>query len=586
MRHRIAVGVAAAAALAGGAAGRAEEGAGARRVEARSKIARVVVYPDRAQVTRVAEVELVAGGQDVVFSDLPTSLVDNSEQAQLAGGGESKVTGMETRRRFTEKPKDEAVVRLQEEIQKLQDRQKEFEDAVAVVDQKEKFVGGLRAAYSEKMSAELMAAKIDADGIASVLKLLEGTFTDGLAKRREVAAARRDLDARLRKLQSEMERLHAASQEREYKAVVVGVEAKAAGKAALELAYVVPGATWRPVYDARLDSGKREIEFLYRGVVANSTGEAWEDVELVLSTARPALAGRPPELLPIAVNFRQLEMLQLAQQAGGKDNSNSQYAVLGQRVASRTADNEPLPGGSPAPPAEARLGEAVAAAEAGATAVFFRVKKRETIPSDGQPHKTMVAAKVFAAELDYEVLPQLVQNAYLRAAIVNGDLPILGGEINVFVDGGFVGTSFVRHVAPTQKFPLYLGVDEGIRVERKAVRQEEGQEGGFLSSTRTRKTFGYVTKVDNFRKEPVRVTLKERTPVSQQEDIEVRLERATSGDHTTAETEPGILTWTFEVKPREKKEIAVEYSVLYPPGKVGGQQMYFQEAPAASLMKK
>jgi uncharacterized protein (TIGR02231 family) len=63
---------------------------------------------------------------------------------------------------------------------------------------------------------------------------------------------------------------------------------------------VVNGAGWQPLYDLRLqeEEGQPWLELGYLAEVTQQTGEIWQDMQLSLSTARPALAGRIPELDP------------------------------------------------------------------------------------------------------------------------------------------------------------------------------------------------------------------------------------------------------------------------------------------------
>ncbi|MGA4815128.1 mucoidy inhibitor MuiA family protein [Pseudomonas aeruginosa] len=56
-------------------------------------------------------------------------------------------------------------------------------------------------------------------------------------------------------------------------------------------------------YDARLRDGAKTIELTYQGLVRQSSGEDWTDVDLTLSTARPALGGNVPRLNPWIVDI-------------------------------------------------------------------------------------------------------------------------------------------------------------------------------------------------------------------------------------------------------------------------------------------
>ena len=80
--------------------------------------------------------------------------------------------------------------------------------------------------------------------------------------------------------------------------LTVELECQAAGDLTLELSYTVPQVGWYPLYDARVDFAKGKAELSSFAVVRQTTGEDWSDVQLTLSTARPSVGGRMPELTP------------------------------------------------------------------------------------------------------------------------------------------------------------------------------------------------------------------------------------------------------------------------------------------------
>ncbi len=68
----------------------------------------------------------------------------------------------------------------------------------------------------------------------------------------------------------------------------IAVEAPEALKATLTVSYRVAGASWRPVYDARLDTrgAKPALELTRRALIRQRTGEDWREAKVVLSTLR------------------------------------------------------------------------------------------------------------------------------------------------------------------------------------------------------------------------------------------------------------------------------------------------------------
>src|SRR5207237_9456922 len=75
----------------------------------------------------------------------------------------------------------------------------------------------------------------------------------------------------------------------------INLEAKAPGAVHLRLSYQLPDATWRPIYDARLDSEAGKVGLTEIGEVQQRTGEDWSGVKLTLSTARPSVGAQLPD---------------------------------------------------------------------------------------------------------------------------------------------------------------------------------------------------------------------------------------------------------------------------------------------------
>jgi hypothetical protein len=79
------------------------------------------------------------------------------------------------------------------------------------------------------------------------------------------------------------------------------------GTVAVELEYHVPGATWAPVYQLRLDGRTGAGTLVLRACVAQRTGEVWTGVRLGLSTADLLRRADLPELRSLRIGRSQEE---------------------------------------------------------------------------------------------------------------------------------------------------------------------------------------------------------------------------------------------------------------------------------------
>jgi len=326
-----------------------------------------------------------------------------------------------------------------------------------------------------------------------------------------------------------------------------------AGELVVELSYGVTGAGWKPLYDVRLveTDGRAEVELGYLAQVTQGTGEAWEDVALTLSTARPALAGRLPELDPWYIGpLPPPPPHPIARQA------KEAPALM---RASRAFEAADLPG---AMLEEAPAETVTASVDASGAAVTYLVPGQVSVPADGAPHKVTVARFTLSPKLDYLAAPKLVEATYRRARLSNNSpYTLLPGPANLFSGDEFIGTTALELVAPQGEIELYLGVDDRIKVKRELKRREVDKR---LIGGKRRIQYGYEIRPENLLPVPAQVTLRDQVPVSRHEDIKVRLEN--SDPSPKEQTELNGLEWVFTLSPGEKRAVRFDFGVEHPQG--------------------
>jgi uncharacterized protein (TIGR02231 family) len=206
-------------------------------------------------------------------------------------------------------------------------------------------------------------------------------------------------------------------------------------------------------------------------------------------------------------------------------------------------------------------GNTTATVAQGATSATFRIPVKANIPADNAPHKVGITTIPFKADLTYAATPKLVEAAFLNAKVKNdSDFPILAGPMAVFLDETFVANGSLGTVMTGEEFDLALGADDGIRVQRKRLNRFTEEIG--LINKETRITYDVLITVQNNRKTTEKITVRDHLPVSRNEKIVAKLLSQVTKDMTQ---EPGgLLSWTFDLKPGEKREIPLKISVTHP----------------------
>ncbi|MBI4358468.1 MAG: mucoidy inhibitor MuiA family protein [Candidatus Omnitrophica bacterium] len=530
----------------------------AETLEAPSKIADVTVFPDRALVTRRVQLDLAKGMHEVRIGSLPPTLEEDSLAAK--GKGEAKVTLFGARLVTTqlEVPQPARIREIAEELKKLKDREQALKDRKAVLNEKREFLASIKAASTEQIGKEIVTQHPSIADVAELLNLLDRELSSVYLENEKADIELRDLGEQMDRLNREWNELSGGWRKAET-AILVDLEAEEAGSFTLEVSYRLLGATWEPLYEARAHSEGTEIELTAYGLVKQNTGEDWQDVTLHLSTAKPSIAGRMPEIEPWFLKKWEPAYFQ----AKAASLSIEEKSGM-KRQALREAALNTMMAPSTAAPVEAEIAKATV--EAKGPALFFTLPKSETVNSDWQPKKVAITSHALQAALAFEISPRLAPYAYLRAKVKNSSEGLLPrGKVQIFLDGSYVGSSFLKNVGPAEEFDLFLGIDERIKVERKELKAKVDVSvlPGLHGRIKTIQ-YEYLTKIENFRTSESEITLFDQTPISQHDEI--KIEQVVFDPKPTEEDQekPGIYRWKLKLAPRAKQEIKISYLVKHP----------------------
>ncbi|MEW6643589.1 MAG: mucoidy inhibitor MuiA family protein [Pseudomonadota bacterium] len=539
----------AAAPLATGAAHAAD-------IDASSRIDSVVVFPDGAMVSRQAELSLPQGASTVLIKGLPAVLDPASVRVEATADGELAIGAVETRlspgdaKPALDPALEAKITALKEEHDKVAARL----DALEV---KRKSI----VRFSEFDPAKV--GKDDKGLDPANWKAAWDAVGEELAKVNEESRV-------VRAKQTELaDQLAALEQARQTPArpgapkrdVTIVVSANAPLKAGLTLTYRVAQAAWAPRYDARLDTGAKDrpatLDLVRRAEITQRTGEDWDQAALSVSTVRTIGGTAAPEVTPLIVSF---------------DDVIVPLAGAAQERASQSARLKAVAPAAPAPLAEDRAQAAkpqpakpvLATLEAGAFQATFKVPGRVSVPRDGSPKTFALSSTHLTPELIARTSPALDAAAFLDVAFVqNEDAPLLPGEVNVHRDGVYVGKGRFPLVAPGDKATLGAGRDDRIKVTRVPLRQKDS-EPGWINSARTQVT-EFKTTVKNLHDTPVHITVTDRLPVSDVNQITVEpLSTNTPPTDKTVCDKRGVMAWSFDLAAGDARDIRLGWRMRWP----------------------
>lgn len=523
-------------------------------------ISDVTVYRDRARVTRSANNKLSVGEQTFSIIDLPETLIENS--VRVSGKGENvKILGVEVNKKFSIESPKEKIVELEKTLQKLQDQQLALADEDRVILSKLSSLEQLQQSLSDSFAKSLSYNKNTIDNLETSLNFLNKQFQVSYQTRREVLEKMRDLAKEIEVAQANLNRLGINDSKVSWE-VVVFLETTTETELDLELSYLVTGASWIPLYDVRLIENSVNVTYLAN--ITQNSGEEWQDVNLSLSTARPAISTTIPELSPWYLNIyipppppqpRHMDAMSKSAGFGGALRRRIQSEQAKQDLDDVLLEDEEQ---YIAPQAQVAVAS-IEQSSSGAS-VTYRIAKSTNIPNDGSPHKTTIAIIPLEAKLDYVTAPKLAEEAYLRAKIKNSsEYLFLPGVANIFHGMDFVGTTSLETTAPNEEFEVQLGVDSRIKVERKL--SERTVSKTFLGGSK-RITFSYKIIITNNATTLVKISIFDQLPIPYNEQIKVK--GSELSPKPAEQDDLQIIKWELDFKAGEKRELSLTFTVEFP----------------------
>jgi len=531
-------------------AGLAVVPAQAADLDVTSAVDGVTVYPDGASVTRIIELDLPAGDNTLVARDFPLAL--DASSLRVEGEADAKLTigAIDTRPPRAAPPVN--LPELDKRIEVLKDERANLQGDIDAATARRKFA---------ERFAEASPAGIGDKGEARPIAEWRTAFA---AVAEEVAIADkaiRDAERLQRNIDREIARLESdrAIKPPSKLEIRIDLTAAAATKAMLRVTYAVRNARWTPLYDARLDTGakdrKPQLELVSRAEITQNTGEDWPEVALAVSTVRAARGGNAPDLDSLIAQYPPAPpKTAVSVPASVPTDARSRQLHFG--------------AGSSFGSANQKADEQQAVADVEGFQVTFKIPRRVSLGASEGGKSLRIAAATITPELAIRSAPAVDPTAFLEASFKQGeDAPLLPGQVELYRDGAFVGRGRLALASAGETVQLGFGADDKVGIERSVVRRNEGSAGLVVATSKTDEQ-AFKTTVRNGHDLPIRISIEDQLPVSENEEIQVEMLPLTTPPTTTnVRQKRGVLQWTFEAKPGEVKDISFAWRVRWPKDK-------------------
>lgn len=488
-------------------------------------VKRVLVMEDRAQVERLGPVQC-AGVTQLEIEGVSLVAVDRSLKLEVKG---ATLIDAKFIRRWKEQPKGGLPTdasELRKKVHALEQERVAQSDGCGLLDSRAEMLAAARADLLRAIS------QLSGYGTSETAKWndqLEALSTQQSALDVSRTEARKGLSLIDTKLAEARLALGQAEEPLKKFECVLAITLDGSGEAQVRASYLVPCAVWRPAYRATLkapggdDVGRQSGESVKveaEAVVWQRTGEAWDEVELAFSTARPTLGTTPPTLTDDWLSSR--------------EKMTIEKKVVDVAIREEVIQSAGESGGKPEMPG----------LDDGGETRVLKALAPTTVRSDGQPHRVALFAFEAKATVERICPAELSSLVFVVARFPNSSGQVLlAGPVDLIRSSGLVGRAQLKFAAPGETMKLSFGNEDGLQVVRET---DEDVDEARLTGRRTTKK-KVKLHISNLRSEGAKLIIEERIPVSEVKEVEVQVLTKDCAPAPSTVTKDGVARLEIEL---------------------------------------
>ena len=586
-----------------------------------SKISKVIVYSNGAQVTSVLDTKGKTGLTELVLADLPLDV--NPKSIVIEANGDIEIisfnSGIEYKiEKVTEDP----------EVEMLRQQIAVYQDSIDFAQ------CGVTALMSEKNVIEENDNLDNSDGTTDIDAVIKASEFYRV-RMKEIAIELLTIKKRISKLthaihmlSSDIVNIDARYLEQDYR-INIKVNIKRNTDDGIRVMYYTQNARWYPYYDMKVNGLDKDISLLRKAYISQNTGQDWNDVKVTLSNADPTLNNILPSIQPYNLTDRMPHKISGvgAKSVSGLVFDEEGIPLIGANVIVKgtthgtvtdidgsyflaNAMNKNLVVSFTGYTTEmflasrqymevalspnSRLIEEVAvvgyrdglmhdieSAYSGYSkrqkiekvrrqpvrqvklesinSVEYAIEKPYTILSDNKEIDILLDEESIPAVFEYYAVPLKKENAYLIAKIPEWHkLDMLSGKANLFLKNTYKGSTYINSKSTEDTIRISLGIDPEVIVSRKQLKDKYDKK---FFGKNAEESLSYEISVKNNKSNDITIEILDQIPVASHDDIKIELLEK-SGASINEDT--GILSWKKSMASGSQENLSFSYKVKYP----------------------
>lgn len=467
----------------------------------------VTLYPTLAKIERTIPVQ--AGQQFVTLNSLAANFDIDQLQYQSSNIEVNAVSHTDS---AIDKPAGSESTLLRNNIENIKKKISEQNSIIQAAELQNKFLENVVKGSATKIRKQAYEAFIAIDQANAELEKLQ---------------------QRLQELEQDLD----AIGDSEFNQRTLKFYVNAPNSGEIKISYMVPYARWQPIYKAELNTQTKQIKLTRMAMIAQKTGEDWNNVKLALSTSTPQNYVQQAQPQQWWVNYYEPVPVQPTYPMAVKSS-----VVKSAVRAKNTAPQFP----------EFQTVDLNFITE-------FNSETKASIPSSQQQIFLPLSTEQYAAKLSVWAIPKQSTDAIINAEISKLDQNWPTGTIKLYRDGDYIGQSIWNNSAD-EVVQMSFGTDDQIQVKVTDLTDVKNPLNGSQSETIRKQQYS----VQNLHKYPIQVTIFEAEPQSQNGKLSTLSSYNIPPTATQWNGQPNINLWKVDLKPKQIYKLDIQHQFKYP----------------------
>jgi uncharacterized protein (TIGR02231 family) len=477
-----------------------------------SPIQQVTLYPTLAKIERSIPVQ--SGEQLVTLSGLAANF--NIDQLQYQSSN-IEVNAVSHTDSALDKPAGNESSQLRNNIDNIKKKISEQNSIIQAAELQNKFLGNVTQGSAPKVRQQAYEAFIAID---------------------QAKVEKEKLEKRLDELEQDLNAI--GDSEFNQRTLKFYVNAPQGGE--IKISYMVPYARWQPIYKAELDTQNKQIKLTRMAMIAQKTGEDWNNVKLALSTATPQNYVQQVQPQQWWVNYYEPEPVRPIYAVAPAPIAMAEMSLDRKEKTVKRAPQFP----------QFQASDLNFSTE-------FRSETKASIPSSQQQIFLPLSTEQYAAKLSVWAIPKNSTQATINAEIAKLDQNWPSGTVKLYRDGDYIGQRAWNNSAD-ETLQMSFGVDDQIQIKVTDLSDKKVPVKGIQSETTQKQQYS----VQNLHSYPMQVTIFESEPQSQNGKLTTQSIYSIPPTAKQWNGQPNINLWQVDLNPKQTYKLDVQHQFKYP----------------------